>query len=219
MVAIAGLAGCGPGPGSGGSPTVEPPAIEHPSAGPTAVPSVTPAGPVPAFVSISAHSISVGDSDSRLLVNVPFTTDLATAAAALTSAIGTEPTVIPVPATSCEAATAIYDWGGLQITYDSYMTTVGATQFVATVSATHTAAGLELDAPYNQTVGMTLTDVLAHVPGSVSGDRGEGDIEALLDPQEDQLWGVVMTFTDGVANGFHAPGVYIFGHGVCESGT
>ena len=214
VICVAALAGCGPGPGSGGSPTLEPPVVEHPSAAVTPEPT----GPVPAFIVLSAHSVSVGDSDSRQIADVPFTTDLTTAAAELTAAIGTAPTVTPVPATSCEAATAIYDWGGLQIAYDSY-TIVGGSQFVATVTATHTTGGLELDAPYNQTVGMTLTDVLAHVPGSVSGDRGEGSIEALLDPQEDNLWGVVMTFTAGVANGFHAPGVYIFGHGICEAGT
>ncbi len=66
---------------------------------------------------------------------------------------------------------------------------------------------------------MTLANVLANVPGSVSGDRGEGHIEALLDPQEDGLWGVIMTFTAGAADGFHSPGVYIFGHGICEAGT
>jgi hypothetical protein len=136
----------------------------------------------------------------------------------LAAVIG-NPTVTPVPATSCNAATSSYDWGGLQITFDPFLTDIGGTQFVATVTTTHTTDGLELDAPYNQTVGMPLADVLANVPGSVSGDRGEGHIEALLDPQEAGLWGVVMTFTGGVADGFHAPGVYIVGHGVCEAGT
>ncbi|MCU1579544.1 MAG: hypothetical protein JWP19_1748 [Rhodoglobus sp.] len=212
-----GLTGCGPGGGAGGSPTVVPPVVERPTA--AVSPSPTPSGPVPAFVVISAHGVGVGDSDSRQIADVPFTTDLARAAAQLTTAMGTAPTVIPVPATPCQAATSIYDWGGLQITFDPYMTDIGDTQFVATVTATHTAAGLELDGPYNQTVGMSLADVLSHVPGSVSGDRGEGHIEALLDPQEDNLWGVVMTFTAGVADGFHAPGVYIVGHGFCEAGT
>jgi hypothetical protein len=206
-IALAALTACGPGPGSGDSPTVAPPAAEHPT------PAV-PAAPVPAFVNISALSIGVGDSDSLQLVDVPFTTDLATAAAQLTAAI-----VTPVAATACFPATQIYDWGGLQIAYDPFMTDFGASQFVATVTATHTTGGLELDAPFNQTVGMTLDEVLANVPGSVSGDRGEGHIEALLDPQQDGLWGVIMTFTDGVANGFHSPGVYIFGHGTCEGAT
>jgi hypothetical protein len=212
-IALAGLTACGPGGGSGGGPTVEPPVVEHP----TAATSPTPTGPVPAFVVLTAHSVGVGDSDERQILNVPFTTDLTTAATALTGILGA-PTVTPVPATSCDPATAIYDWGGLQITHDPYLT-VGGAQFVATATATHTTGGLDLDAPSNQTVGMSLADVLAHVPGSVSGDRGEGHIEALLDPQEDGLWGVVMTFTAGVADGFHAPGIYIFGHGFCEAGT
>jgi hypothetical protein len=213
-IALTALTGCGPGGGSG-APTVAPPIVDHPTAG---APSPTATGPVPAFVEITAHSIGVGSTHSEQLVDVPFTTDLSTAAAALTAVIG-PPTVIPVPATSCRAASSIYDWGGLQLAFDPYMTDTGATQFVATVTAVRTTRGLELDAPFNQTVGDSLTDVLAHVPGSVSGDRGEGHIEALLDPQEGGVWGVVMTFTGGVANGFHSPGVYLYGHGSCEAGT
>jgi hypothetical protein len=212
---LAALTGCGPGGGSGGAPTVGPPIVEHPTAGTT--PTPTRDSRAPAFIEVTAHSVGVGSAHSEQLVDVPYTTDVATAAAALTAVIG-PPTVTSVPATSCQAARSIYDWGGFQITFDPYMTDIGGTQFVATVTATHTTGGLEVDA-LGQTVGMTLTDVLAHVPGSVSGDRGEGHIEALLDPQEDGLWGVVITFTGGVANGFHAPGVYLFGHGSCEAGT
>jgi len=151
------------------------------------------------------------------LLNVPFTTDAAAAATALTAVIG-PPTVIPVAATSCNAASSIYDWGGFQIAFDPYMTDIGGTRFVATATAARTRGGLDIETQ-GQTVGVTLTDLLAHVPGSVSGDRGEGHIEALIDPQEAGLWGVVVTFTGGVANGFHSPGVYLFGHGICEAGT
>jgi hypothetical protein len=214
-IALAALTGCGPGGGSGGAPTVGPPVVEHPTAGGT--PTPTRDSRAPAFIEVTAHSVGVGSAHSGQLVDVPYTTDVATAAAALTAVIGA-PTVTSVAATSCQAARSIYDWGAFQITFDPYMTDIGGTQFVATATATHTTGGLEVDA-LGQTVGMTLTDVLAHVPGSVSGDRGEGHIEALLDPQEDGLWGVVMTFTGGVANGFHAPGVYLFGHGSCEDGT
>ena len=213
-IVLAALTGCGPGGGSGGGPTVGPPVVEHPTA---AAPSPTPTGRAPAFVEVTAHSVGVGSTRSEQLVDVPYTTDLTTAAAALTAVIGA-PTVIPVPATSCRAASSIYDWGGFEIAFDPYMTDIGGTQFVATATAAHTTGGLEVDA-LGQTVGMTLTDVLSHVPGSVSGDRGEGRIEALLDPQDAGVWGVVMTFTGGVANGFHAPGVYLFGHGTCEAGT
>jgi len=80
---------------------------------------------VPDFITISAHSIGVGDPDSHQIADVAFTTDLTTATTQLTAAIGTEPTVIPVPATSCNAATSIYDWGGLQIAFDPYMTDIG----------------------------------------------------------------------------------------------
>lgn len=212
MVLLA-LTGCGPGGGSGGSPTVAPPVVEHP----TAASSPTPSGREPAFLEISAHSVGVGSARSEQLLDVPFTTDVATAAASLTAVIGA-PTVIAVPATSCQAARSIYDWGGFQIEFDPYMTETGGTQFVATVTAARTRGGLDIETR-GQTVGDRLTDVLAHVPGSTSGDRGEGHIEALIDPQEGGQWGVVMTFTGGVADGFHSPGVYLFGHGSCEDGT
>jgi len=213
MVLLA-LTACGPGGGSGGPPTVAPPAGEHPTA---AGSSPTPSGRAPAFLEINAHSVAVGSVSEEQLLNVPFTTDAAAAATALTAVIG-PPTVIPVAATSCNAASSIYDWGGFQIAFDPYMTDIGGTRFVATATAARTRGGLDIETQ-GQTVGVTLTDLLAHVPGSVSGDRGEGHIEALIDPQEAGLWGVVMTFTGGVANGFHSPGVYLFGHGICEAGT
>lgn len=213
-IALVALTACGPGGGGGGPATAAPPVVKHPTA-PASSP--TPDRRAPAFIEVTAHSVGVGSASSEQLVNVPYTTDVRTAAAALAAVIGA-PTVIPVAATSCDAARSIYDWGGFQIQFDPYMTDIGGTQFVATVTAAHTTGGLEIDTQ-GQTVGTTLADVLAHVPGSVSGDRGEGHIEALLDPQESGLWGVIVTFTGGVADGFHAPGVYLFGHGSCEAGT
>ena len=212
-IALVALTGCGPGGGAGGPATAAPPIVKHP----TAPASATPDPRAPAFIEVSAHSVGVGTASSEQILNVPYTTDVATAAAALTAVIGA-PTVIPVAATSCNAARSIYDWGGFQIEFDPYMTDIGGTQFVATATAARTTRGLDIETQ-GQTVGTSLADVLAHVPGSVSGDRGEGHIEALLDPQEDGLWGVIVTFTAGTASGIHAPGVYLFGHGSCEAGT
>ncbi|MEO8094557.1 MAG: hypothetical protein ABI632_06455 [Pseudolysinimonas sp.] len=211
IVAIALLSGCDRGPDS---PTADP--IARPPAGGSSSSATPTADPsAPAFVEVNAHSVGVGANNSRQLVDIPYTTDIATAAAQFSSTIGVEATVTPVAATPCAVATATYDWGGIEFFTDQLSAGLGDPAFFVSVTAPTSRAGLEIDA-LGQTVGTMLSDVLANVPGSVSGDRGEGNIEALIDPQDGGAWGVILHTQAGAVTDFVAPGYYLTGHGTCE---
>ncbi|MEP6481568.1 MAG: hypothetical protein ABJA94_06120 [Rhodoglobus sp.] len=206
------LSGCDHG---AGSPTTDP-ILRPPGASESATATATasPDSSAPAFVVISAHGVGVGATNSRQLIDIPYTTDIATAAAQFSTTIGVQPTVTPVPATACAAATATYDWGGIKFSTDALSAGLGDPAFFVSATAAATRSGLEVDA-HGQTVGTSLTDLLAHVPGSVSGDRGDGYIEALIDPQDGGAWGVIMHIQDGAVSDFAAPGYYLTGHGTC----
>lgn len=196
------------------SPTADP--VRPPVSPATAAPTPTEDPLAPAFIGISSHGVDVGANNESQLIAIPFSTDIATAAAQLSATIGVEPTVTPVAATGCAPATATYDWGGLEFFTTVPFNEPGGGVFVARATATETRGGLGLVAPYNQSVGTPLADVLTNVPGTASGDRGEGHIEAVLDQQEDNTWGVILDTRDGVVTDFYAPGLFLIGHGTCE---
>ncbi len=211
VVAAIALTGCDR-PAS--SPIADP--VRPPASTPVATPTPTEDPLAPAFIVITAHGVEVGARNESQLIAIPFSTDIATAAAQLSHTIGVEPTVTPVAATGCAPATATYDWGGLVFYTTVPFNEPGGGVFVAAASAVETRGGLALLAPSNQSVGTALADVLTNVPGSLSGDRGEGHIEAVLDPQEDNGWGVILDTRDGVVTDFYAPGLYLIGHGTCD---
>ncbi|MEO7722378.1 MAG: hypothetical protein ABIS08_10755 [Pseudolysinimonas sp.] len=211
VATVASLTACDPGPGSPvADPTVHGPSASHTA---TATPTPTPDPLAPAFVEVNAHSVGVGARNSRQLIDIPYTTPLATAAAEFSTTIGVEPTVTAVPANACFPASSTYDWGGIEFYFDPYGGTLHAAYSVS-VTAAQTRGGLDLGA-HGQTVGTSLADVLAHVPGSQSGDRGEGHIEAVVDPQDGANWGVILHIQSGTVHDFTAPGLFIIGHGTC----
>jgi hypothetical protein len=213
VVTAVALTGCDRGPSSpGADPTVRPPAGT-----PTATPTPSEDPLAPAFIGITSQGVDVGANNESQLIAIPFSTDIATAAAQLSSVIGVEPTVTPIAETSCAPATATYDWGGLELFTTVPFNEPGGGVFVARATAAETHGGLALVGPYNQSVGTPLADVLANVPGSVSGDRGEGHIEAVLDPHDEggTTWGVILDTQDGLVSDFYAPGLFLIGHGSC----
>lgn len=215
VATLAGLTACDPGAGS----PVADPTVHHPTASHTA--SATPTATVttnplaPSFIEVNAHSVSVGSENQSQLIEIPFTTSIVTAASQLSATIGVEPTVTAVAANACAPATSRYDWGGIQFYTDvPWSDSLGGATYLVSVTAPATRDGLRVEAD-GQIVGTPLADVLAHVPGSQSGDRGEGHIEAVIDPQQDASWGVIMHVQAGTVTDFIAPGQFIFGHGTC----
>jgi catechol 2,3-dioxygenase-like lactoylglutathione lyase family enzyme len=118
-------------------------------------------------------------------------------------------------ATSCAPATAIYTWPGFQM----YAKPAGVTfdgNFIVDFTAAHTSRNIGVVGPYNQAVGDT------HVhnadPAVTSGAVGDGTTQAILDPQEDNFWGVIMTCNAaGTATNIVSPGFYLTGYGTCDS--
>ena len=204
------LAACDPVPPRPSSiPTVRPPIAATPTPAASHAPTID-------FISLTAHDIGVADTTERQVADFPFTMDLASAATGLGHAIGVAPTVTPVAATSCAAATAIYSWPGFSMYAKPDGVTFGGT-FIVDVTAAHTSNNIGLVGPYNQSVGDTLAHVQIADPAVASGAVGDGTTQAILDPQEDNFWGVIMTFdAGGTATEMASPGFYLGGYDTCD---
>jgi hypothetical protein len=205
------LAACDPAPPHHSvDPTVRPPVAQTPT-------PAAPHAPAIDFIGVTAHDVAVADTTERQIADFPFTLDLATAATGLGAAIGIAPTVTPVAATSCSAATAIYTWPGFRMYAKPTGVTFGG-NFIVDFTAEHTEHNIGLVGPYNQAVGDTLAHVRAADPAVTSGAVGDGTTQAILDPQEDNFWGVIMTFdASGTATDLASPGFYLTGYGSCDS--
>jgi hypothetical protein len=211
LLAMGMLAACDPTPPDHPvDATVRPPVAETPTPAASHAPAID-------FIAVNAHEVGVADTTERQIADFPFTLDLATAAAGLGAAIGIPPTVTPVAATSCEAATAIYSWPGLRMFAKPTGVTFGG-NFIVDFTAAHTSHNIGLVGPSNQSVGDTLAEVQAADPGVASGAVGDGTTEAILDPQEDNWWGVVMSFdASGTATELTSPAFYLTGYDTCDS--
>ncbi len=205
------LAACNPVP-----PRHSPDPIVHPPVVATPTPAA-PSAPAIDFIAITAHDIGVADTTERQIADFPYTMDLATAATGLGNAIGIAPTVTPVAATSCTPATAIYSWPGFRLVAKPEGVTFDG-NFIVDVTAAHTDHNIGLLGPFNQAVGDTLTQLRTADPAVSTGAVGDGTTQAILDPQGDDFWGVIMTFNAaGTATDMASPGFYLGGYDTCDS--
>jgi hypothetical protein len=210
---LAGLTACSPGPAEP-RPTAGGPGTETP--GTSASP--TPAVLIPSFVVITAHSVSVGSTTEAVIVEVPYTTDPATAVELLSDALELEPAVSTVAATDCSAAGTIWDWGGLRLAAPAPGGSGPGAAFIVRATAADTASGLHIELTYADEVGSSLADVVAHGPGSytvVSEDLGGGHAVAMLDGQDGDTWGVIMVVEGGTVTSFYSPGYLHSDDGLC----
>ncbi|MEO8094554.1 MAG: hypothetical protein ABI632_06440 [Pseudolysinimonas sp.] len=148
------------------------------SATPTPTPSVA---PVAARVQIDGTSITVMAADNSVILDVPFTTDPATAAAQLTSAIGAEPAVTTTANGLCAVDTTHYAWGGLWINVPGGFAAAPGATFIASVRDATTSNGLPVGMPSGQGVGAATTDVLAANPGVPVEGEPAGDSVVYFD--------------------------------------
>ena len=211
---LTGLAACSPRPADP-HPTAEPPTIETP--GPAATSS--PAALIPSFVIINAHSVSIGSTTQELMVEVPYSTDAATAVDLLSDAIELEPTVSTVAGTGCSLPTTLWDWGGFRLASPAPSGSGPGALFIARATGATTTNGLDIDLTYADTVGSSLADIVAHGPGGaytvVSEDIGGGHVVAMLDGQDGDTWGVIMVVESGVVTSYYAPGYFHTDDGLC----
>lgn len=180
VLVIGGLAACAPASPEPtlGAPKPSSPATAKPTAKPTVTPTPTPETPVAARISIDGDSISVQAADASTIVDIPFSTDAATAASQLGGAIGLAASVTTTSGdNSCAADQTLYDWGGLVLRAPgSYAAAPGAT-FLAAVTGASTTNGLPVVMPSGHGVGAAVADVLAANPGvAMEGDPGGNSV-------------------------------------------
>ena len=156
-----GLAGCAPGALSAPTP-VETAASPAPSA--TGSPTPTSSAPVAARVQVDGDSVSVEAADDSTIVDIPYSTDAATAATQFGSAVGLPATISTSPAGSCAVATTVYSWGGFELRAPGGFAAAPGALFVARSQAPTTSSGLPVVMPGGQGVGTPVSEVLASNP-------------------------------------------------------
>lgn len=185
------LGGCTPG---APIPLASPSAAESGVLGtPTAEPEHI---PVATSLIISGSGVAVLDETATVMVDIPFTTDGATAAAELAVALGAEPTETAMAGSpDCRWPYTEYNWGGFVLESDIEDTGTPPAGFKAVAEGAITA-GVAVYGPHNLQVGATLAEVLAADPGGVSRDYGGGFVAVALDVTGGS--GVDVTGTQGL---------------------
>lgn len=216
LLSVTFLTACDPG-GPVPEPT-SPPVSESATPTPTSTPTPT-ADPsaIADFIVVNGSGVGVGAINSFSIVQIPYTTDGATAAGLLSDAIGVEPAISTVPSTggSCSRDATIYDWGGLAFRVPGAITTPGGQQFNAIVSAPETTGGLDLETAHGQRVGSLVDDFMGIVPGADLQDLGGGYVFIYFDRQnpsesEADAWGAIAKVESGAVARIDAP-LYYYG--------
>jgi hypothetical protein len=159
-------------------------------------------------VVVTATGLSVRTAGSVELTAIPFSTPVADATSRLAAALGRDPVVTTIPESGCTAETTVRNWDGLNvITPMPYGPDFGA-QFLARANGP-TAGTLALRSLSDVTVGESLADVQARVPGLIYSELGPGFGSALLDPLPDGNSGLVLTIADNRVFSFVAPASYL----------
>ncbi len=201
--AVASLAACAtPGGAADPNPTVTVPTIQHPTA-PASTPSATPAAPTPAAIVVTSTSVSVVSTVGATLVDLPYTSDGPTAVAQLAAAIGADPVVSAVEESDCVRPTTSYDWGSFKINSPAQGASHHGALFNIETPRGARTSGLPVELPDGASVGDPAAPLVAE------GAHTTWDGLLLVDPQEGDLWGVVVGVGVGDSiNGFIAPYYY-----------
>ena len=174
--------------------------------------SPSPVPLIPSFLVINAHSVSVGSTTQQAIVDVPYTTDPATAVDLLSEALEGAPVVSTIAATGCSAATTVWDWGGFRIAAPAPDGDRLGVRFMARVTGAETVNGVDTELGYTDTVGSTLAAIVEHNAGTsdavVSMDLFGGHTVAMKDGQDGNTWGVIIVVEDGVVHSYYAPGYF-----------
>ena len=203
------LTACGPGDIT--LPTAEPSETEKP---------ITDVTPAPEVVNISGividkDSVYVTVTEGGVLVDIPFTTDPATAIAQLSEAIDLEPITTDLPVTSCTGGTKT-TWGAISFYYPYASAPPGA-QFYAQADAKETSNGITVAMLGGQWVGYDGAETLAAYPAEAQIGAYEGlyviayDIAAgTPDSGMDDFWGASAIIQGGIVESFASPIHYYY---------
>ncbi|MEO7349676.1 MAG: hypothetical protein ABIW32_07455 [Terrimesophilobacter sp.] len=179
---------------------------------PTSPPTPTPTpAAVPASVIVDGDSVSVIDSAGALMIDIPFSTNPATAVAQLNGALGVDGVSTTLPATGCFHQRPQATWGGLSFIWgDDWQRAPGA-QFLASVLGPESTSGVEVTIPSGQMVGSSQADTLAGNPGAHVDDFGAWislhyDIKSgVSGGNPDTYYGAYALIDGGVLKSFASP--------------
>ncbi len=206
---IGGMTACTPPPAPPvADPTVAPaPATE--TAQPTAEPE--PGANVSSIV-IDGDSVSVNISEGGQLIDIPFTTDPATAATQLSDAIGLQPITTTTPSAACGGDLQKVTWGAISF-YSPYATAPGGAQFYAQADSKTTSNGKTVAMLSGQWVGSDGAATIAANSSAPLIDFG-GGIQILAydvkggDIDSGDAYGASAVIKNNVVDIFTSPVVY-----------
>ena len=183
----------------------------------TATPSPTPVVTA-ARVEIDGDSVRVEASDDSTIIDIPFTTDAATAVGQLNTAIGVPAEVTTsVNDGNCAADTTHYGWGGFELHVPGGYAAAAGAAFVASAKSATTGNGLAVGMPNGLGVGATTASVLTFQPGvPYEGDPASSayiyyDVKSgypLGDP--DSFYGAAAFASSGVVTSLVSPIFYYY---------
>ncbi|TAL41950.1 MAG: hypothetical protein EPN91_09470 [Salinibacterium sp.] len=177
-------------------PVPVPTASETPSATPTPAP--------PSKIILDGKGVSV-NSDDGLILEVLYSTDIATAVSMFSDAIGEDPVITSTPDNgACDPARTTYDWGGIKFDDPGFFPTAGDAKFGGRLTGTKTTGGITVETLNGQHIGSTPAEMDAAIPDARifhiadSGTDVFFDVQDPEDPQSQQ-WGVTAVADSGKA--------------------
>lgn len=182
----------------------------------TATPTPTPTPEVHvSSIVVDGDSISVNIAEGGVLVDIPFTTDAATAATQLGEAIGLPAVVSSVAGSSCSADTTVYSFGGMDLRSPGGFAASPGAQFISLSLGATTSNGIAITIPSGHGVGAAEADVVAANASAPYSDFGGGI--TLLDydvksgspgTDPDNFYGALAIFRDGALHQISSPTHY-----------
>jgi hypothetical protein len=160
---------------------------------------------------IDGDSVYVTVTEGGILVDIPFTTEPAVAAAQLSEAIGLEPITTVSPADLCDPELTRTTWGG--ITFISpYASAPPGAQFWAIADAKQTGNGITVAMLGGQWIGYDGSDTVAAYPGAEL-DMGFPNTSVLAydvksgtaDGDPDNFYGGLAVVENDVLTSFSSP--------------
>ena len=160
---------------------------------------------------IDGDSVYVTVSEGGVLVDIPFTTDVDTAAQQLSEAIGLEPITSVTPPASCDGDMTKTTWGGITF-WTPYASAPPGAQFYARADAEKTSNGITVAMLGGQWVGYDGSDTVAAYPGAEL-DMGFPDAHVLAydvksgtaDGNPDDFYGAVAVVEGDIVTSFSSP--------------
>ena len=160
---------------------------------------------------IDGDSVYVTITEGGILVDIPFTTDVDTAAQQLSEAIGLEPITSVTPPASCGGDMTKTTWGGITF-WTPYASAPPGAQFYARADAEKTSNGITVAMLGGQWVGYDGSDTVAAYPGAEL-DMGFPDSHVLAydvksgtpDGNIDDFYGAVAVVEGDIVTSFSSP--------------